>query len=145
MELWELAAREQIRETLHLYNYHGDRGELQALAAQFTEDGEFESRGREAVRGRAEIVRLLTPNAAHAFDRSAPRSQWPLVRHHLSNILFGEISPERATVVSYFLRLHRDWPNHWGIYRDILVPAEGRWLFARRQVSIDGEIRPPRD
>lgn len=143
MEQWELVAREQIRETLHRYNYYGDRGQLEELAAQFIEDGEFEIRGREAVRGRAEIVRLLSPNSALAFDRSAPRTQWPLVRHHLSNMLFLAITPERAAVVSYFLRLHRDWPNHWGIYRDELVPAEGRWLFARRHVSIDGEMQPP--
>jgi hypothetical protein len=145
MEQWELVAREQIRETLHRYNYYGDRGQLHELAAQFTEDGVFEIRGREAVCGRAEIVRLLSPNSTPTFDRGAPRTQWPLVRHHLSNILFLGITPERATVVSYFLRLHRDWPNHWGIYRDVLVPAEGRWLFARRHVSIDGEMRPPRE
>src|SRR5262245_17143627 len=144
MEQWELTAREQIRDTLHRYNYYGDRGQLQELAAQFAEDAEYEIRGREAVHGRAEIVRLLSPTAPPTFDRNAPRTQWPLVRHHLSNILFLELTPDRAAVVSYFLRLHRDWPYHWGIYRDVLVPAEGRWLFARRQVSIDGEMQPPR-
>lgn len=141
MEQWELVAREQIRDTLHRYNYFGDRAQLQELAMQFAEDGEFEIRGRERVRGRTEIVRLLSPNSTLTFDRGAPRAQWPLVRHHLSNILFLDLRPERATVVSYFLRLHRDWPNHWGIYRDVLAPAEGRWLFASRHVSIDGEMR----
>jgi hypothetical protein len=28
--------------------------------------------------------------------------------------------------------------DHWGRYRDVLVPVENRWLFASRQAIADG-------
>jgi hypothetical protein len=59
MELWELAARERIRDTLARYNWSGDALRLDDLAQTFCEDGELELRGNEPVRGRAAIVALL--------------------------------------------------------------------------------------
>ena len=59
MELWELAARERIRDTLARYNWSGDGLRLDDLAQTFCEDGELELRDSEPVRGRAAIVALL--------------------------------------------------------------------------------------
>ena len=59
MELWELAARERIRDTLARYNWSGDALRLDDLAQTFCEDGELELRGRESVHGRAAIIELL--------------------------------------------------------------------------------------
>jgi len=53
MELWELTARERIRDALTRYNWSGDALRLDDLAQSFCEDGELELRGRESVRGRA--------------------------------------------------------------------------------------------
>ena len=39
MELWELATREAVRETLARATHAGDRGRGAELAACFTEDG----------------------------------------------------------------------------------------------------------
>jgi hypothetical protein len=141
MEIWELVAREQIRETLHSYNWHGDHGRPADLAAQFTEDGILETRpaGRGGT-GRQGIIEFIEGGTRRPIAPNTPRGQRPLVRHHLSNILFLEVTPERASVVSYFLRMHRNWPEHWGVYRDVLVPAEGRWLIKHRVVSTDGEM-----
>jgi len=141
VELWELVAREEIRDTLYRYNSFGDRGLLEELANQFTEDCLFERRGGFRAQGRDAVVAVLSNRVTIASDGSIPRHERPLVRHHLSNVLFQEVTPERARVISYFLRLHRDWPEHWGIYRDVLVPSGDRWLIAHRVVSIDGEIR----
>ena len=45
MEMWELVAREQIRDTLARYNWSGDAGRLEGLAETFCVDGVLEIRG----------------------------------------------------------------------------------------------------
>jgi hypothetical protein len=145
MEVWELVAREQIRDTLHRYNYFADRAKLDEFACQFTEDGVLDSREGERGKGRTEISKYLAEltgvapgqRSGAGADDTTPRSERPLVRHHLSNITFLEVTPNQASVVSYFLRLDRKGPDHWGTYRDILVPAEGRWLISYRMASVD--------
>ncbi|SON58600.1 hypothetical protein MSIMFI_00078 [Mycobacterium simulans] len=47
MEMWELVAREQIRNTLARYNWSGDAGRLDELAQTFCADGVLEIRGFE--------------------------------------------------------------------------------------------------
>ena len=32
----------------------------------------------------------------------------------------------------------RTGPDHWGIYRDVVVQADGGWLFSRRVVTVEG-------
>ena len=39
---------------------------------------------------------------------------------------------------SYFLALTNIGVDHWGRYRDVLVPVDGRWLFASREAVADG-------
>ena len=52
MELWELCAREHIRDALARYNWPGDALRIDELAQTFCEDGALELRGAEPVRGR---------------------------------------------------------------------------------------------
>ena len=47
MELWELIARERIRDTLARYNWSGDALKLDGLTAAFCPDGALEVRGEE--------------------------------------------------------------------------------------------------
>jgi hypothetical protein len=140
MELWELQAREHIRDAMHDYSWYADRGLGGQVALQFTVDGVLESRDGIRGRGREQIARFLGTITATAPAPEVPISERPLVRHHLSNIRFVEVTPQRVRVTSYFLRLHRTWPEHWGVYRDTLVPAEGRWLIQHRFVSNDGQM-----
>ena len=82
MELWELVARERIRDTLARYNWSGDALRLDELAQSFCEDGELELRGRESVRGRAAIVELLggvvaAPNATAEASKVRTRHESP--------------------------------------------------------------------
>src|ERR1700744_1531907 len=59
VEIWELVAREHIRDTLARYNWSGDAGRLGELAETFCADGVLEIRGFEPLRGRSEIVSFL--------------------------------------------------------------------------------------
>jgi SnoaL-like domain len=96
MELWELAARERIRDVLARYNWAGDSLRLDELAQTFCDDGELEVRGRDPVRGRAAIVGFLggvaVPSALRASGSSTPSPQHVgtkrIVRHNLANTRF---------------------------------------------------------
>jgi hypothetical protein len=137
MELWELVAREHIRDTLARYTWSGDGLQLDELAETFCEDGELELRGREPVRGRAGIVDLLggavaSPNAA-AQATGVKR----IVRHNVTNIRFTTVTPQEARVACYFTVLTEIGLDHHGRYRDLFVPVGGDWLIRHRFVSTD--------
>jgi SnoaL-like protein len=132
--MWELVAREQIRDTLARYNWSGDAGRLDGLAETFCADGVLEIRGLEPLRGRAEIASFLggiTGNVARSVDVK------PVVRHNLANVLFAALTPDEARVSSYFTVVTQIGLDHFGRYRDVLVPDGGTWLIKHRKVSTD--------
>jgi hypothetical protein len=135
MDLWELAARERIRDTIALYTWSGDGLRLDDLASAFCEDGVLEVRGRPAVRGREAIVAFLGGVATDADAGAGDVRR--ILRHNLANVRFLEITPERARVDSYFTVVTEVGLDHYGRYRDTLVPVGDRWLFSHRFVSTD--------
>ena len=134
MELWELVAREQIRDTLARYNWSGDAGRVDGLAETFCVDGVLESRGTAPLRGRSEIVAFLGGVTANIADNVHVK---PVVRHNVSNLLFNAVAPEQAQVSCYFTVVTHIGLDHFGRYRDTLVPDGGTWLIKHRKVSTD--------
>jgi hypothetical protein len=137
MELWELAARERIRDTLARYNWSGDALRLDEFAETFCDEGALELRGSEPVRGRAAIVGLLggvvaVPKAT-AQDSGVKR----IVRHNVANIRFTDVSPDEAHVACYFTVFTEIGLDHYGRYRDVFVPVGDDWLIRHRFVSTD--------
>lgn len=145
MDTWELIARERIRDAIARYTWGGDHLRLDELAATFCADGVLEIRGRAPVRGRAEIKALLGGVAvddgstapAPAATITTTRTGRPLVRHNVTNVRIGPLSPERAEASSYFTVLTEIGLDHAGRYRDVLVPVGDEWLFEHRFVSTD--------
>ncbi|OBG91236.1 hypothetical protein A5698_21160 [Mycobacterium sp. E136] len=141
MELWELCARERIRDTLAQYNWSGDAMRLPELAAAFCDDGVLEVRGTEPVRGRAAIVNYLggavaAPNAA-ASESNVKR----IVRHNVTNIRFTEVTPDEARVSCYFTVFTEIGLDHYGRYRDVFARVGDEWLIRHRFVSTDWSAR----
>jgi hypothetical protein len=134
MEMWELVARESIRDTLARYNWSGDAGRLDGLAETFCTDGVLEIRGLKPLRGRPEILAFLGGVTGNLADSTATR---PIVRHNLTNVLFTGLTPEEAQVSSYFTVVTHIGLDHFGRYRDTLVPDGGTWLINHRRVSTD--------
>ncbi|AGB25709.1 hypothetical protein Mycsm_05522 [Mycobacterium sp. JS623] len=137
MELWELVARERIRDTLARYNWSGDGARLDELAETFCEDGELELRGSDPVRGRAAIVELLggvvsAPNT----PAQTPRVK-RIVRHNVTNIRFTDVQPDEARITCYFTVVTEIGLDHYGRYRDVFVPVSDDWLIRHRFVSTD--------
>jgi len=141
MQMWELVARERIRDTLALYNWSGDAGRVEELTQSFSPDGELEVRGMATAVGRAAIAEFLggvaSPPAgvqANAVTNSGAKR---IVRHTLTNVRFTELTPERAQVSSYFTVFTEIGLDHYGRYRDVFVPVGDAWLIAHRFVSTD--------
>lgn len=136
MEVWELEVRESVRQTIADYTAATDRFDLRALAACFGDDGVLEiAGGATLLTGPAEIEAGL----AAAVERPGrPARPAPThVRHHVSSIRFGSVDRDRVEVSSYFA-VHTDIGlDHWGRYRDVLVRANGRWVFAHRRIGVD--------
>jgi hypothetical protein len=146
MHPWELTAREQIRDSLALYNWSGDALRLDDLALAFCEDGELELRGQEPLRGREAIVEYLGGGPAPGgdeercsarIDAAGTSGVRRIVRHVLANVRFLELTREQALVVSYFTVLTEIGLDHYGRYRDTFVPVGDQWLIGHRYVSVD--------
>jgi hypothetical protein len=145
MELWELTARERIRDSLALYNWSGDAFRLDELARSFVVDGELEIRGQESVKGRDAIVALLGGSPESGGDEarraalkdSAASGIRRIVRHNLTNIRFLDVTHDEARVSCYFTVLTELGLDHYGRYRDTFVPVGDQWLIRHRYVSVD--------
>ncbi|GFG83940.1 nuclear transport factor 2 family protein [Mycolicibacter algericus] len=140
MTLDELIARENVRDTYARYNHAGDRGQLERLSACFSEDGILEVKDGFTAHGRREIVAALTDIAPRIARADAPPlGTRHIVRHYVANLLFTSVRPERIETQAYFVVFQVDAADHWGRYRDVLVPVGERWLFSHRLVSVDGK------
>jgi hypothetical protein len=138
--LEELIARECVRDTYARYNHTGDRGRLAELAECFTEDGILELKGRFTAKGRDEIAATLADaSQGVAQTASPPPGMHHIMRHYVTNLTFTSVSDDRIHSEAYFAVFLVDAVDHWGRYRDELVPVGDRWLFAHRRVSLDGK------
>lgn len=138
METWELIVRESVRQTLADYTAATDRFDLGALAACFGRDGVLEfTGGADPLTGPAEIESGLASAMADPPSRKVPTH----MRHHVSSICFESVARDRVEVSSYFA-VHTDVGlDHWGRYRDVLAPIDGRGC--SRTVASESTVSPP--
>src|SRR5262245_39691102 len=101
MDLWELTARELIRDTLARYAHCADGGRFAEMVELFTEDGVLEIDGLEALNGRQAILQFLTGTKTSL----AATLERPYIRHHTSSIRIEVYSAGEAGATSYFLAI----------------------------------------
>lgn len=140
MTLEDLLAREAIRETMETYTMAGDRLQVDAFVACFTEDAVMESERVPADRtfryqGRAEIRAwqqrwLAGEGGTHGAS---------FVRHHLSTSQIELTGPETARARTYWVAWTDIGPDHAGYYLDSFRRQGDRWLIAHRRVRMDWE------
>jgi uncharacterized protein (TIGR02246 family) len=126
---------EAIRALIHEYAERIDTGDLDGLAALFT-DATWSSPGRGTPLRGAEQVR-------HAYDGVILYDGIPSTKHVISNVTI-EVADDAATATarSYFtvLQARPDLPLQpiiAGRYHDRFERAGGRWRFADRQIIPD--------
>jgi hypothetical protein len=136
MELWELNARECIRDTIARYNHAGDRGKFDDMVDCFIDDGVLEIYPSTRHVGRRELRSFF----GNVTAGDGATSRITVLRHCITNVLINVQSPTKATSRAYFQVITDVGLDHWGTYRDRLVAdtATGPWLFAERSVKTDG-------
>jgi SnoaL-like protein len=135
METWELAIRESVRQTLADYTAGTDRNRIDDVAVCFAPNGALTFTGGEPMVGPTAIVAGLKAQVSRFAQNPVPLTH---VRHHVSSMRFGSVGRDRVEVGSYFLALTDIGVDHWGRYRDVLVPVDDRWLFTSREAIAEG-------
>jgi hypothetical protein len=136
MEQWELIAREAIRHTIASYTYGADHGRFDDVAALFATDGVLEVHGIGGARAEGrDAIRAFFGGVGSDVVTTAPPGR---MQHHVSSIRIDVTSPTTARATSYFTVMTGAGFDHWGRYRDDLVPVGEHWLFAHRLVRTDG-------
>lgn len=136
IELWELIARESIRDLVARYNANGDSGRFEPLMELFADDAVLEVVGQRSYRGHDEIRSLFTG----AAERDAGIEPPAFLRHHVSTHQIDLLAKDHAKGRCYFVVFTDAGPDHWGRYEDEYREVSGRWLFETRKVTVDARV-----
>ncbi len=141
MEVWELAARESIRDLVARYNASGDSGRFDETMALFADDAVVEVVPGRTYTGLDEIRSLFTgaakTNAAEAAGEPKKRR---FIRHYTATHQIDILGPDEARGRSYYAVITEAGLDHWGRYVDRYVRREGRWLFLHRHITVDASV-----
>jgi len=150
MELWELVARESIRDRIARWNSNGDAGRMAEMVKVLAPDVEFSIRDGEVMQGRDEVLQSLlgvrdgkapstSSDASPApTGRYLPFGKQPSIRHYTSNPTIDFESDTRAHVRTYYAVLSSFGLDHWGRYLDEFGVVDGEWLITKRTVTTEG-------
>jgi SnoaL-like domain len=143
MEIWELVARESIRDLVARYNANGDSGRFDQVLELFAPDGAMElvtaTGDVERYEGHGAIATIFTGtkgrwDAAVSGAEGRPHH----VRHFVATHQIDLEDRTHARGRSYFAVLMAHGLDHWGRYLDRYEERDGRWLFTLRRALADG-------
>jgi hypothetical protein len=152
MEVWELIARESIRDCIARYNANGDSGRIDEMVSVFAPDGVMETgsgryEGRDAIR--EFMLSVVTRGRTEPQDAASesivltPTQEWiargrvPFIRHFTATTQIDVLSETSARARSYYLFLTVHGLDHWGRYLDEFAPVDGKWLITHRREMTD--------
>jgi hypothetical protein len=145
MELWELVARESIRDLVARYNANGDSGRFEEMLKVFADDAVMELVSTDgAIRryeGVTEVATIFTDTKANWDGSARPAgSSRHHVRHFTATHQIDLIDETHARGRCYFLVLMAHGVDHWGRYIDEYGVRDGRWVITQRRALSDGSI-----
>jgi SnoaL-like domain len=115
------------------YQYLADTGKVERLAQLFAPDGVLDI-GTERFTGPDEILGLFTRTSGQFAD-----ADFLPARHHLSSIYVEPQPDGTAKTYACFQFIGTRGLDHWGTYRDVVVPTDGGgWRFKHRRVITEG-------
>jgi hypothetical protein len=147
MELWELVARESIRDRIARWNANGDAGRFDQMVMVLARDVEFQAAGADVLHSRDEVLAFLggigdrragESRAPRPNGRYVPEGGRPSLRHYTSTIQIDFESETCAHVRSYYAVLSSYGLDHWGRYLDEFHPVDGEWLITKRTITTEG-------
>jgi len=142
VELWELVARESIRDLVARYNANGDSGRFEQMLTLFADDGVMElvaaSGEVRRYEGVEEIATIFTGTKAGWDDAAAGTQAGHHIRHFVATHQIDLVDTTHATGRSYYAVIMGHGLDHWGRYLDDYEEREGRWRITRRRATADG-------
>ena len=151
MEVWELVARESIRDLIARWNYNGDARHMDQMILVLAPDVEFCAVDGDVLHGRPAVLEFLTgvrdgtsdteqadPSPAPNDGRYLPAGTNPSIRHFTSNPRITLESETRGQVRTYYAVLSSFGLDHWGRYIDEVGVVDGEWLITKRVITTDG-------
>ena len=142
MEVWELVARESIRDRIARWNANGDAGRFADMVQVLAPEVEFTPTPDVVVHGRDAVLeylgRLPTSAAPDPTGRYVPDGGRPSLRHFTSTIQIDLVSEHVARVRSYYQVVSSTGLDHWGRYLDEFGVVDGEWLITRRTITTEG-------
>jgi hypothetical protein len=128
-----LRVRAGVTHLLTTYQYLADTGKVERLAQLFAPDGVLQI-GADSYTGVDGVLALFRDTSG----RFAEADFLP-ARHHLSSIYVEPQPDGSAKSYACFQFIGTRGLDHWGTYRDVVVPASGDgWRFKHRRVITDG-------
>jgi len=150
MELWELVARESIRDLVARYNANGDSGRFEQMLQVFSDDASMELIAVDGtVRrydGIDQVATIFTETKA-MWDAGARANAGPgatQTRHHVRHFTATHqidlMDETHARGRCYFLVIMPHGLDHWGRYVDEYGVRDGRWVITLRRALSDGRM-----
>jgi hypothetical protein len=137
MDVWELNARECIRDLVARYNANGDAGRFNAVRELFASDAVMELGDGRIYTGLDEIMTIFTGTQERVRDTREP-SEPIYVRHSTASHQIDVVDATHATGRAYFNVVTPIGLDHWGRYVDQYGALDGRWHFTHRRVTVEG-------
>lgn len=128
----ELGIRVGVTDLLTTYQYLADTGKIDRLAQLFAPDGVLEI-GADRYTGVTGVLALFRDTGARFAD-----ADFLPARHHLSSIYVEPQPDGSAKSYACFQFIGTRGLDHWGTYRDVVVPTDDGWRFAHRRVITEG-------
>lgn len=141
MDLWEVIARESIRDLVARYNACGDAGRFDDVMALFAPDATMElvvDGETRAFEGLGEIRAIFTGTRETWADDATAAGVPAYVRHSVSTHQIDLMDPTHATGRAYFQVIRAHGLDHWGRYLDRYEERDGQWRFTFRRATADG-------
>jgi 3-phenylpropionate/cinnamic acid dioxygenase small subunit len=157
LELWELIARESIRDLVARYNANGDSGRFEEMLKVFANDASMELVAVDGtVRhydGIEQVATIFTDTKAtwdatvgsgsskgsgsKASTGTTPRHH---IRHFTATHQIDLVDESHALGRCYFLVVMPHGLDHWGRYIDEYGVRDGRWVITLRRAHSDGRV-----
>jgi 3-phenylpropionate/cinnamic acid dioxygenase small subunit len=153
LELWELIARESIRDLVARYNANGDSGRFEEMLRVFADDASMELVAVDGtVRrydGIGEVATIFTDtkatwDASLGSGGSGAKAGGTTPRHHIRHFTSTHqidlVDESHARGRCYFAVLMPHGLDHWGRYVDEYGVRDGRWVITLRRAFSDGRM-----
>ena len=128
----EVRTRLGVADLLARYQFLVDAGKVRQVAQLFTEDAVFANNTAEVVGPDGVLGFFMATKDSFLSAGFLPG------RHHLSTVLVQPREDGSASTYACFQFVGTRGLDHWGTYRDEVVPVGDGYAFARREATIEG-------